>query len=263
MVFILPYIDQGAIYQRWVFNTHSGYTNNANLTIVRNITIPVFRCPSSPVPDLSNRGGAAGPIMNVSYTAIAGYVPVSTSAATNATNAAAQSYRNGCCNGNGSWYSIKGCMYGGSKTTMVGITDGTSNTWLIGEQSDYTRDSAGSPITAGYTMGVGNSGGLYGWTMGAQHPVNGIWSSDGADGRSFNTTTIRYQINQRGLANSAANGTNNDVGMNFPLNSGHTGGVNILFADGTVRFYTNSTPLNPTMWALSTRAGGETVSIEQ
>jgi prepilin-type processing-associated H-X9-DG protein len=51
--------------------------------------------------------------------------------------------------------------------------------------------------------------------------------------------------------------------MNFPLNSGHTGGVNILFADGTVRFYTNSTPLNPTMWALSTRAGGETVSIEQ
>jgi prepilin-type processing-associated H-X9-DG protein len=99
--------------------------------------------------------------------------------------------------------------------------------------------------------------------MGAQHPVNGIWSSDGADGRSFNTTTIRYQINQRGLANSAANGTNNDVGMNFPLNSGHTGGVNILFADGTVRFYTNSTPLNPTMWALSTRAGGETVSIEQ
>jgi hypothetical protein len=35
----------------------------------------------------------------------------------------------------------------------------------------------------------------------------------------------------------------------------------MLFADGTVRFYTNATPLL-TLQQLSSRAGGEAVSVE-
>ena len=40
--------------------------------------------------------------------------------------------------------------------------------------------------------------------------------------------------------------------------SRHTGGVNVLFGDGSVRFVTNSVPLN--IWqAISTMTGGEAV----
>jgi prepilin-type processing-associated H-X9-DG protein len=260
MVYILPYIDQGSVFSRWVFNSQSGYQNANNANLYNNITFAVFRCPSSPVPDFFRHAGNGRQTMHVSYTGIAGWVPVSTSALTNATNQNAGSFGMRCCNGNGSWNSNRGILYAGSQVTMVGISDGTSNTWMVGEQSDHLRNSVGSPIT-NYTSGVGNSAGLYGWTMGAAHPAAGTWTN-GGDGRIFNCTAVRYQINQRINANSAANGTNNDVGGNFPLSAAHTGGANMLFGDGTVRFYSNATPL-PIIFALCSRNGGETVSIDQ
>jgi prepilin-type processing-associated H-X9-DG protein len=48
--------------------------------------------------------------------------------------------------------------------------------------------------------------------------------------------------------------------MNIPLSSGHTGGVNILWGDGTIRFLRDSTTLL-TLQQLSSRAGGEVTSL--
>jgi prepilin-type processing-associated H-X9-DG protein len=105
---------------------------------------------------------------------------------------------------------------------------------------------------------VGNSGGLYGWTMGSAHAFNADQTNFN-DGRHFNCTSVRYLINQRGLANSAANGTNNDVGTNFPLSSAHPGGANMCFADGSARLFPSTTTA-AVIHALCTRANGETVS---
>jgi prepilin-type N-terminal cleavage/methylation domain-containing protein/prepilin-type processing-associated H-X9-DG protein len=44
-------------------------------------------------------------------------------------------------------------------------------------------------------------------------------------------------------------------------NSNHPGGVNVLMADGSVRFVKNSIN-QPTWWALGTRAGGEVISSD-
>jgi prepilin-type processing-associated H-X9-DG protein len=161
----------------------------------------------------------------------------------------------GCCNGGGPLATENGILYAGSKVTLTSITDGTSNTILIGEQSDHLRDAANNPITAGYTAGYGNSGGLYGWTMGAGHNPGGTQVGWG-DGRHFNCTSVRWMINQTGLGNSASNGTNNDVGTNFPLMSAHSGGCNVAMADGSIKFLRSSTPL-VTLSALCTKASGE------
>jgi prepilin-type N-terminal cleavage/methylation domain-containing protein len=251
-VYILPYIEQTALYQQWQFNSSSGYTNAANINLTANLKIPPYRCPASPVPEFAaGRGGAGAIQQNTSYTGIAGSV-IST-AYTSGTI-----YNVGCCNGSGPLATDNGILYAGSQVTLVGITDGTSNTWLIGEQSDHLRDANRAPVTSGYTAGIGNSGGLYGWTMGAaigqnQQPVS--WG----DGRHFNCTSVRYKINQYGFTNSSSTGTNNDVGTNFPLSSSHPGGINVANADGSVRFVSENMDIN-VISAFCTKASNEVTS---
>jgi hypothetical protein len=250
MVYILPNIEQGALHSKWQFTGNSGFNNTSNRTLISNVTIPVYRCPSSSAPKTNGWSGYV--TMNTSYTGIAGAVG-GTSVNMNGT----------CCNGSGNILSNSGILFGGSRVALTEITDGTSNTWMVAEQSDHLRDANGAPLIAGYTAGWGNSGGLYGWSMGAQYSGTG-WSN-GQDGRQFNCTTVRYQINQRGVvaagtdgasAAAAAAGVNNDAGNNFPLNSTHTGGVNILSGDGTVRFYANNLSM-AIIQAYCTRSGSE------
>lgn len=81
-----------------------------------------------------------------------------------------------------------------------------------------------------------------------------------------------YRLNALNGYDNAPNGVYSD-GSNAPANRGpgkgtggtwamssdHPGGVNALFADGSVRFLTN--PLSPqTLTALATRDGGEVVA---
>jgi prepilin-type N-terminal cleavage/methylation domain-containing protein len=249
MVYILPFMEQTAIHEQWQFHSSSGYTNSNNMNLVGNATIPAFRCPSSPVPDrMVGRGGVNVRLMNVSYTGIAGSVMPGIATATPV-------YNVGCCNGSGPLATDNGVLFAGSRIGLGGITDGTSNTWMIGEQSDHLRDANRQPVIAGYTAGYGNSGGLYGWTMGANHPTGGGQAGWG-DGRHFNCTSVRYRINQTGFTNAAASGTNNDVGTNFPIMSAHPGGVINALADGSNRFF--SSQMDPVIInAFCTRAGGE------
>jgi prepilin-type N-terminal cleavage/methylation domain-containing protein len=249
MVYILPFIEQNNIYDKWQFYGQSGYQNTNNAALVTNLKIKAYRCPTSAVPDFFDAGGTTCRKMIVSYTGIAGSAITPGSAGT---------YQQTCCNGSGSWASDNGIFFGNSKTGLAHITDGTSNTWMIGEQSNHLRDTNRQPVTAGYTAGFGSSSSLYGWTMGAGMPATSTHATWG-DGRHFNCTAVRFSINQTGFTNSATNGHNNDVGANFPISSGHPAGVNIGLADGSTRFFANSTAL-PVIHAYCTKAGGESLS---
>ena len=50
-------------------------------------------------------------------------------------------------------------------------------------------------------------------------------------------------------------------GFSYPASSEHPGGVNVLFADGSVRFAKDAVNRN-TWWSLGTRAGGEFISSD-
>jgi prepilin-type N-terminal cleavage/methylation domain-containing protein/prepilin-type processing-associated H-X9-DG protein len=73
-------------------------------------------------------------------------------------------------------------------------------------------------------------------------------------------TFTRYNHVMPPNANSCGYG-NYGGGGAFTAGSRHSGGVNSLFADGSVRFIKSSISA-PTWWALGTRAGGEVVSSD-
>lgn len=269
MVYILPYVEQTVVTDGWVFNTHSGYQNAANIARANGI-LKVYRCPSTPVLErMAARGGATTnpTLMVVSYTGIAG--SVNNGIVTPGVDATNPTYAVGCCNGTGPLATDNGILHAGSKHTFANITDGSSNTWLVGEQSDHLRDPLGVPITAGFTAGVGNSGGLYGWVMGSAHAIGGGQAGWG-DGRHFNCTSVRYPINVRGVVaagttgNSAAAataGVNNDVGTNFPLSSKHPGGILVALADGSNRFV-SQTAAQTVIHSMCTKDRGESLQLE-
>jgi len=72
-----------------------------------------------------------------------------------------------------------------------------------------------------------------------------------------NDTT--YNVN--GCRDGCNPGCNMDDGISYRASSAHSGGVNVLMGDGSVKFVKNSVNRD-TWWALGTRAGGETVGSD-
>jgi len=244
-VYILPGIEQSALHAKWQYSGTSGWQNVNNLSSVNKITISTYRCPSSVLPDFH-----PGNCTNVtdSYQMFTTYVGVA------GTTTDPQVNTNiGCCAGTGPINGGSGILCTNCTTKITSITDGTSNTILVGEQSDHLRDANNQPYLPG--TGALTSQGPHGWVMGAGG--GGVGHNNGE--RQFNITTVRWEINRRGLGNSAANGTNENSGSNIPFTSVHTGGGNMLMGDGAVRFMRDSTTL-VVLQGLSSKDRGEVVA---
>ncbi len=133
-----------------------------------------------------------------------------------------------------------GILFQNSTTSLLAVTDGTSNTLLLGER----------PPSADFQFGW--------WYAGSGQRATG--SADIVLGvREPNLLPIvagstcgpgRYPF-------SPALGLSDPCGM-FHFWSPHSGGANFAFADGSVRFLTYEA--NSIMPALASRAGGEVVS---
>jgi prepilin-type N-terminal cleavage/methylation domain-containing protein len=126
-----------------------------------------------------------------------------------------------------------GLIFPQSKTSMKDVTDGTTNTILLGESSSSQGWS--SSIKAGW-------GGIQPWTWGI------YWYDLSTQRLMIDGKNIRFPINYRGSF-----GTNHT-----PYTSFHVGGAHFLLADGSVRFLSENMNLN-LLKSLGTRAGGEVV----
>jgi prepilin-type N-terminal cleavage/methylation domain-containing protein len=227
-VYILPYIDQGPLYSKWQFTGGSGWENTNNTNLVNNVVVPAYRCPSSSLPEFynGNPAGGASNSMVTSYTGISGSYNMGYADPVLGTNT--------CCNGNDGVVSGSGMLYPLSKVKLTDVSDGTSNTIMVGEQSNHLRDANNQPVTGNYQCIT--SQGPHGWIMGTSNTT----PPPAGQNRSMNCTTVRYLINQKGLT-QASGGTTENAGCNVPLSSNHAGGACMLFGDGTVRFWPDST----------------------
>jgi prepilin-type N-terminal cleavage/methylation domain-containing protein/prepilin-type processing-associated H-X9-DG protein len=125
------------------------------------------------------------------------------------------------------------------------VTDGTSNTLLVGECS---------PNMNGSLMWV-NGDGTYASTV---VPLN--WKCDLKDGAIDPSDRSVCSLNQLNNFTSALHCWRNQT-VNYGFKSYHPGGVNFAMSDGSVRFLKQS--INPrTFNALGTRAKGEIVSSD-
>ena len=122
---------------------------------------------------------------------------------------------------------------------MVQITDGTSNTFMVGED---TFDPAWANIIA-------PAGNEFSWA----HAVGGVRTC------AIPPNTTKH-INGNPVNFSSTSG--NEWGVYNGFKSSHPGGVHFLFADGTVRFIGNGIALG-NYRALASYAGNEVVEIPQ
>ena len=255
--YILPYMEQGNVFNLIRFTGGTGWDNAPSLSAAAatNTRIKNYRCPSSPLPETCWGGfNGASNVMASSYVGVSGAVP----GLIPGFNEARVNYAGGsagCCSGG--TVSAGGVLFMGNSVVNLLMADGTSNTIMISEQNDWL-------VTLNGTRQQWGSNQTHGWVIGhytIQSPPNSM--AGNGDNRSFNMTTIRYRINQKsGWPNSPGNcsatGVCDNTPSNAPLNSAHTGGINALFADGSVKFLRDSMTLQ-TLAQLATRDDGTVI----
>jgi prepilin-type processing-associated H-X9-DG protein len=130
-------------------------------------------------------------------------------------------------------------------------SDGTSNTLIIGEQSDQYFDATGNTVQLG--------GGGWGMLMGTSEMGTGTaFPVGGSDGRAYNITTIRYPPSVRSVIAEQTDGVTGHYGYNIPLSSPHPGGTHALAADGHVAFISENINMD-TFRFLATRDDGRVI----
>jgi prepilin-type N-terminal cleavage/methylation domain-containing protein/prepilin-type processing-associated H-X9-DG protein len=129
-----------------------------------------------------------------------------------------------------------GIFYRNSRTRIADITDGTSQTVMIGDRAWAQTQGAWAGAPSGAVVRAGQ-----------RNP----WQTAIAPAPVFAL-----------VHNNWVNITTDADGGLDDFSSNHLGGVNLVFADGSVRFIRSITADGPeryAFWAMGTRAGGEVV----
>ncbi len=283
---LLPFAEQSNIYEDIITSQRSGngvqyeycaddinsyavahpYTTSKGVRVPRlalDSLVPAYmRCASSPLPVTETPNG---PIALPTYVGIAGGCDIDPNSQDYTVSRAAAGlvapktervYSNthkGTGAAANSVVTSSGMLPPCQHVRFADCTDGTSNTMIAAEQSDWLLDQ--NPASSkkchgdpGWTVGGTGSGG--GWLSGTRRvdPIpavstpGGPPSPWGAD--CWNITTVRYPPNfKRVMGPTPLPGCSENHGINNPLQSPHRGGLQVVIVDGSVMFISETIDL--------------------
>jgi prepilin-type N-terminal cleavage/methylation domain-containing protein len=233
---ILPQLEKSSAFDAWDhdgehhrstgwLSAYRGAGNAHNRKLVFDVRFAMMRCPSSPLPQMA----LTNPLhtANVAWPNYAGI-----SGATDHSTARDKSLGGGAA-GRISW---GGSLIEGASVLLAEITDGTSNTMMVAEQSGWcksvngVKQPCGSDCRHGFTMGPGKDG----------------WD------RHLNMTCVLHRINERSWNGLGIRG---NCGPNTPILSEHPDGAYAVAADGSVHFLSENTDPN-VLYNLANRDDG-------
>jgi prepilin-type N-terminal cleavage/methylation domain-containing protein/prepilin-type processing-associated H-X9-DG protein len=256
---LLPFVEQQTRYK--MFNPTLNVNSTANSIAQGMGDVSIYLCPSDTSSgQLYASSAPNGPIGRTNYYA----------------NLGSHAWRLDSAGSQSKPANLAGMFAEGSQNALGKVADGTSNTALFAE---VKRGAA--PMSD---------------QLGVTQMTPGAWNVTGTNAAA-NTSQNTNPLSNAGfitLCNNATPSTANVTGMNyysgagaeyvyythtlppnyagrdcvsFPISTNihlaarsyHTGGVNVCFADGSVRFITNSIALSNWM-SMGTRAGGEVIT---
>jgi prepilin-type N-terminal cleavage/methylation domain-containing protein/prepilin-type processing-associated H-X9-DG protein len=246
LVFLLPYMEQDARYQ--LFDQTQAIVAMSNTNARSSGDIPTLLCPSD-----TSAGLIAGPAGRTNYHA----------------NLGAHAFYNDT----GKPPELRGMFALSSKVKLTDIADGSSNTVLFAEirrgaspgtdPFDVTKASTFTVIpTTQATANVTRNTNLQSDALAATCNAAGSTVSDsglqffgGALNTTYYTHTVPPNYTGRDCMSSPF-----QTNIHLATRSAHTGGVNVVLADGSVKFISNNIPF--ANWqAAGTRSGGETLPM--
>lgn len=235
--FALPYLEQDSIFQR--YDQTKNWDDPANLPVT-SLPVKLLQCPANPY--LGQLDGDQQ--LGSSWTPVVATTDYAT--ITSVTPQLANLYP-------GQVFADVGILERNAKPTLDQVTDGTSNTILVTE-------SAARPTVIRLGVVIGSPTGTPptrvnggGWSRAAS---DFDLKGSSADGSSFPGPCAINCTNGLNAGNTYPDpvyGTNG-TGETYSF---HTGGANILFGDGSVRFIQQSINI-VTYAAMVTRSAGET-----
>ena len=230
--YILPQLEQEPLYNKYSFAAPFFYSNPMvgidNQSVVNN-PLKILECPSAP-PDHAYENYSLPPPYNfVSWSGSSSdYGPV----------VGVDSFFLAPFLGLPPDEKLDGALQPDKNIRIGDITDGTSNTILIAEIANRPNLWQDGHLVAGATTYFSGGGGWGDATTGNAR----LYGSSG-DGTM--------------VPGACGINCSNDYG----LYAFHTGGANVVFADGSVHFLKTTTDIR-TLVALITRAGGEIVTVD-
>ncbi len=210
-VTLLPYLEQANLYNQWNFNLSFGEGTNRTLITT---PIPAYRCPSTPLPAVASFVGITSVNFNADRDAIGSGVRYDATAVDYHPAISAHTPPMDAASPR-----VLAPFPQTSRFGFHDILDGTSNTMLFGEVAGFPRRFNRRTDVADNSAAMGHIGG---WTR---------------------ILTIRSSYNGATLygGNCLVNCTNFAASNLYAF---HDGGAQIVLADGSVRFLSESVSMD-------------------